>query len=114
MRRSRSAVGREKGPPQPILFTSAITVEFWLNDDENLPTRALSKLAREVASRFHISALAAPESVDIEHGRLFLAFAAAGSIQGEKLARQIMEYLESNTPGRIIGDDWQQDESAFA
>lgn len=85
---------------------ATIKIEFWLNDDENLRNRTLQKVAKDLKTNFNIAVTHGEESNNPEVGTLYLATVALGSEAVKNQARKIMTYLESNTPGRIIADDW--------
>lgn len=94
----------------PAFVTGIVTFEFFNNDDDQYRDKALRDLAKAVCREFHISAVPIFPEANPEGGELALAAVGINQLAVEKIAAQVMKYLEEKSPGRIIADRWLAEE----
>lgn len=83
-----------------------VVFEFWSNEDESLRNRTLRDLAKELHLKLNVSAHPILDSVNLERSEIVFAGAADNEAGARALAKEVMEFLETNSSARIIHDSW--------
>ena len=94
----------------PAFTSGIVTFEFWNNDDPAHRDRTLEDVAKEAKKALGIAAYPYGDPDDLERGSIAFAGVAGNLSAAEKVARDVMRFLDEHSPGRAIEDHWIAEE----
>lgn len=83
-----------------------LNLEFFGNTDENLKTRALQQVCKDLRREENVSILSLGAWLeDPEKGELIFSAVAATPDQARAVVERVTKFIDENATGRIINDE---------
>lgn len=108
MHKDKKKIGADK----PYFLFAKLVFEFFNNDDIDFKHNSIRRICKELRKDFNVSVTGIQDSYldDPERGVLVLAIAESSEDLANKGKEQILTYLDSNMPARLISEEWAQEE----
>lgn len=104
---------KDRGPvARPSYLCGCLIFEFFGNAEADFKNTALKRLAKDLRREYNVSAIPVQDMIfdDPERGVLAIAIAATSAEKAKTISDEVLTYVDANTPGRLVSDDWTSDE----
>lgn len=103
---------RKEHLDRPAYLCGHLVLEFFNNDDVDFKNTAIRRLIKDMRKEINVSVVSIQDTTldNPERGALLVAIAAHSKSQGQSIVDQVLKFVDANSPGRLVSDEWINEE----